>query len=262
MSAAELILATGTPPSPPESGRVTLYAAETGELYVVDALGQAHRLLTSAGAVAIAAGATLTVPVSGTASVYTGTPTAGRVAQWQSATHLSDSPIRISSSGAVGIGKEPTAPAGAGNLDLHGSLAVNGSVRAASLTAYDTNAASQTLKFFASASTSTVYDVLQATLDSSSDALLVRMTLLLASTNNTWATYIGHATGWYASGVAYFSTSLQPEKVQGTPQAPLLAWSGTGDTRTLTVQNMQPYSLLVVQLQVAARTVTYSLLIS
>lgn len=261
MSAAELILATGTPPSPPESGRVTLYAAETGELYVVDALGQAHRLLTSAGTVAIAAGVTLTVPVSGTASVYTGTPTAGRVAQWQSATHLSDSPISISTSGAVGIGKEPTST-GSGNLDLHGSLAVNGGVRAASLTAYDTNAASQTLKFFAGASAGSVYDVLQATLDSSSDALLVRMTLLLASTNNTWATYVGHAASWYASGVAYFSTSLQPEKVQGPPQAPLLAWSGTGDTRILTVQNMQPYSLLVVQLQVAARTVTYSLLMS
>lgn len=260
MSAAELILATGTPPSPPASGRVTLYAAETGELYVVDALGQAHRLLTSAGTVAIAAGATLTVPVSGTACVASGPQTVGRVAQWQSATHLSDSPIRISSSGAVGIGKEPTS-LGAGNLDLHGSLTVNGGVRAASLTTYDTNAASQTLKFFASASTSTVYDVLQTTLDSGSNALLVRMTLLLASTNNTWATYSGHAAGWYASGVAYFSTSLQPEKVQGTPQAPLLAWSGTGDTRILTVQNVQTYSVLVVQLQVAARTVSYRLLI-
>lgn len=61
MSAAELILATGSMPPAPASGRVTLYAGSDDQLYWRDAAGSTNKVARDDGALLIAPGTTLTV---------------------------------------------------------------------------------------------------------------------------------------------------------------------------------------------------------
>ncbi len=255
MSAAELILATGTPPSPPESGRVTLYAAETGELYCIGADGEPRQLATSSGATLRLADVTLTAPRSGTFALKAGTPTAGQIAYWQDADVLAASSIRTSSSGAMGIGME-VAHNAAGNLDVAGSAWVHGDLEAKRLTTTDPQAGTR-LVTINNSSAVTEQNIVAVTLDSSSDAVLLRIILLHAGSDNAWGYYTGYAAAWYSSSGADSSASLIPEHVNGSLLPPRLRWQGSGTTRTLTLENAQSYSLLVAWVRLASRLAAY-----
>ncbi len=256
MSAAELILATGSAPAAPASGRLTLYADEDGGLYIKAADGLAYRLATANGDLVLAAGAQLTVPTSGTAVLKQGSPTAGRVAQWHDPHTVGQCDIRVSSGGAVGIGMDAGADA-AGNLAVAGDVQVQGKLEASDI-ALTNNQMGERAYALSVGTPPAALDLLTATLNSNSDALLVRCTILLAGVANVWACYHGYAAAWYQNGTAGFSASISAATTQGSPQAPVLAWQGSGNTRTLSIQNNQTSSLLTVWVQLAPRAVNYS----
>lgn len=65
MSAAELILSTGSTPPAPSSGRITLYAGTDNQLYLQDAAGTVVQLATTTTTQVFAAAAESRPVVSG-----------------------------------------------------------------------------------------------------------------------------------------------------------------------------------------------------
>jgi hypothetical protein len=82
MSAAELILATGSEPATPASGRVTLYAGSDDQVYAKDSAGNVSKLVTPDAAQTFTAAQTFSDDVllggSGKQVGFYGTTPAGK----------------------------------------------------------------------------------------------------------------------------------------------------------------------------------------
>ncbi len=99
MSAAELIMSTGSTPTAPASGRITLYAGTDDRLYYRDAAGNTHLLL-----------------VPGAAQTFTDTQT------FNGTVTLGGSGAQVAFYGAVPVSKPTVSGSRGGNAALESLL--------------------------------------------------------------------------------------------------------------------------------------------